>query len=206
MLSKLSVKKPMTVFVAVVLVLVLGVVAFTRMTPDLMPNMDLPYAVILTPYAGQTPETVESTVTKPMEQSLYTIDGVKQVRSTSADNYSMCVIEFVDGTDMNTATVDLRSAIDTLSDGWNDKVGTPYLVKINPSILPVAMVAVDFEGKDRREISEFVSDTLHNRLEGIDGVASVNDKGVIVAQTPGLTEGSRAEAVVISPGGKELSS
>ena len=68
MLSKLSVKKPMTVFVAVVLVLVLGVVAFTRMTPDLMPNMDLPYALILTTYIGQTPETVETTVTKPLSR------------------------------------------------------------------------------------------------------------------------------------------
>ena len=180
MLSKLSVRKPMAIFVAVVLVLVLGVVSFSKMTPDLLPNMDLPYAMVLTTYVGQTPETVESAVTKPLEQSISIIDGVKRVRTTSSENYSMCIIEFEDGTNMDSATVDLRSAIDTLSDGWNDKVGTPYLVKINPSILPVAMVAVDFEGKDRREISEFVSDTLHNRLEGIDGVASVNDKGVIV--------------------------
>ena len=180
MLSKLSVKKPMTVFVAVVLVLVLGVVAFTRMTPDLMPNMDLPYALILTTYIGQTPETVETTVTKPLEQSLYTIDGVKQVRSTSTDNYSMCVIEFNDDTNMNTATVDMRSALDTLSDGWSEAVGTPYLIKINPGILPVAMIAVDYEGKDRREISDFVSETLLNRLEGIDGVAAVSNKGVVI--------------------------
>ena len=64
MLSRLSVKKPMTIFVAVIMVLVLGVVSFSKMTPDLMPNMDLPYAVVLTTYIGQTPETVETTVTK----------------------------------------------------------------------------------------------------------------------------------------------
>ena len=179
MLSKISVKKPMTVFVAVVLVLVLGVVSFTKMTPDLLPNMDFPYAMILTTYIGQTPEIVENTVTKPLEQSIYTIDGVKQVQSTSTDNYSMCVITFQDGTDMNSATVDVRSALDTLSDSWDDAVGTPYLIKINPNILPVAMVAVDYEGLDRREISGFVSDTLLNRLDGIDGVASVSNKGVV---------------------------
>ena len=78
MLSKFSVKKPMTVFVAVVLIIVLGVVAYLRMTPDLLPNMDLPYAMIMTVYAGQTPETVETTVTKPLEQSLSTVDGVKR--------------------------------------------------------------------------------------------------------------------------------
>ena len=144
MLSKFSVKKPMTVFVAVILVLVLGVTAFTRMTPDLLPNMDFPYAMILTTYFGQTPETVEAGVTKPLEQSLYTIDGVKQISSTSTDNYSMCIIEFEDGTDMNTATVDMRSALDTISDGWDDAVGTPNLIKVNPNILPVAMMAADW--------------------------------------------------------------
>ena len=102
----------MTIFVAVIMVLVLGVVSFSKMTPDLMPNMDLPYAVVLTTYIGQTPETVETTVTKPTEQSLSVIDGVKQIRSASSDNYSMCMIEFQDGTDMNTATVDVRSALD----------------------------------------------------------------------------------------------
>ena len=180
MLSKFSVKKPMTIFVAAILVIVLGVVSFLRMTPDLMPNMDLPYALILTSYPGQTPETIEAAVTKPIEQSVSTIDGVKQVRSTSTDNYSTCIIEFQDGTDMNTATVDVRSSLDTLTDRWDDAVGTPYLIKINPNILPVAMIAVDYEGKERREISDFVSNGLMNRLEGIDGVASVSNKGVVI--------------------------
>ena len=180
MLSKLSVKKPMTIFVAVILVIVLGVVSFTRMTPDLLPNLDLPYAMILTTYVGQTPETVETGVTKPLESSIVTIDGVKQVRSTSTENYSLCIIEFEDGTDMNTATVDVRSALDTVKDSWDEAVGTPYLIKVNPSILPVAMLAVDYEGKDRGEISDFVTDELKNRLEGIDGVASVADRGVVV--------------------------
>ena len=156
MLSKLSVKKPMTIFVAVVLVLVLGVVSFSKMTPDLLPNMDLPYAMVLTTYVGQTPETVESAVTKPLEQSISIIDGVKRVRTTSSENYSMCIIEFEDGTNMDSATVDLRSALDTLSDGWDDAIGTPYLIKANPNILPVAMYAVDYKDKDRRGISDFV--------------------------------------------------
>ncbi len=170
----------MTVFVAVVLVLVLGIVSFTKMTPDLMPNMDLPYALVLTPYVGQTPETVETVVTKPLEQSVAVIDGVKRIRSSSNDSYSMCVIEFLDGTDMNTAGNDVRAALDTLSDGWDEAVGSPVLIKINPNILPVAMMAVDYEGKDRRDISGFVSDTLTDRLKGIDGVASVSDMGVVV--------------------------
>ena len=179
MLSKFSVKKPMTVFVCVIVVIVLGFVSFTKMTPDLLPNMDFPYAMIMTTYVGQTPETVEATVTKPLEQSLSTIDGVKEITSKSAQNYSMLVIEFEDGTNMDTATVDMRSSLDTISDAWSDGVGTPYLIKINPNMLPVSMAAVDYTDKDQAEISDFVSDELMNKLEGIDGVASVSSKGIL---------------------------
>ena len=182
MLSKFSVKKPMTVFVCVVIIIVLGVVSFTKMTPDLLPNMDFPYAMIMTTYGGQTPETVEATVTKPLEQSISTIDGVKEITSNSAENYSVLIIEFEDGTNMDTATVDLRSSLDTISDNWPDGVGTPYLIKANPSMLPVAMTAVEYEGKGRNELSDYVSNELINKLEGIDGVASVSDKGIVVEE------------------------
>lgn len=179
MLAKFSVKKPMTVFVCVVIIIVLGIVSFTSMTPDLLPNMDFPYAMIMTTYVGQTPETVESTVTKPLEQSIATIDGVKEISSNSADNYSMLLVEFEDGTNMDTATVDMRSALDTISDVWPDGVGSPYLLKINPNMLPASMAAVDYDGKEQAEISNFVNDELINKLEGIDGVASVSAKGIL---------------------------
>lgn len=180
MLSKFSVRKPMTVFVSVVVVLVLGIVSFTRMTPDLLPNMDFPYVIIMTTYGGQTPETVETVVSKPLEQALSVVDGVKTVTSQSAENYSVIMIEFEDGTNMDSATVDVRSGLDAVSDLWPDEVGAPYLIKVNPNILPVAMAAVDFEGKDRQEISDFVSSELMNKIEGIDGVASVSDKGIVI--------------------------
>ena len=179
MLPKLSVKKPMTIFVAVIVVIVLGIVSVLKMTPDLLPNMDFPYAIIITTYPGQTPETVESVVTKPLEQSLSTIDGVKTITSTSSDNYSMLTIEFNDGTDMDTATVDLRGILDTIKDAWPDGVGSPYLMKINPNMMPVAMVAVDYDGYDTIQISDYVNNELKNQLEGIDGVASVSTKGIV---------------------------
>ncbi len=195
MLSKFSIKKPVTVFVCVVIVIVLGVVSFLRMTPDLMPNIDLPYAMIMTAYGGQTPETVEATVTKPLEKSISIIDGVKEITSTSADNYSMLLIEFEDGTNMDSATVDIRSSLDTVSDAWPDAVGTPYLIKANPSMLPVAMTAVDYEQKGRTELSDFVTDELMNRLEGIDGVASVSTKGVVVEQESVVLSESKINAL-----------
>lgn len=179
MLPKLSVKKPMTIFVAVIVVIVLGIVSVFKMTPDLLPNMDFPYAIILTTYLGQTPETVESMVTKPLEQSLSTIDGVKTITSTSSDNYSILTLEFEDGTNMDTATVDMRGNLDTIKDAWPDGVGSPYLMKINPNMMPVAMVAVDYDGYDTVQISDYVNNELKNQLEGIDGVASVSTKGIV---------------------------
>lgn len=169
----------MTIFVAVIVVIVLGIVSVFKMTPDLLPNMDFPYAIILTTYPGQTPETVESVVTKPLEQSLSTIDGVKTITSTSSDNYSMLTLEFEDGTNMDTATVDMRGNLDTIKDAWPDGVGSPYLMKINPNMMPVAMVAVDYDGYDTVQISDYVNNELKNQLEGIDGVASVSTKGIV---------------------------
>ena len=85
-MSQFSVKKPLTVFVAVIAVIVLGVVAYLNMTPDLLPNMDFPYIMIMTTYPGASPEKVEAEVTKPLEQSMSTLEHIKEVTSTSAEN------------------------------------------------------------------------------------------------------------------------
>lgn len=195
MLPKLSVKKPMTIFVAVIVVIVLGIVSVFKMTPDLLPNMDFPYAIILTTYPGQTPETVESVVTKPLEQSLSTIDGVKTITSASSDNYSMLTLEFEDGTNMDTATVDMRGNLDTIKDAWPDGVGSPYLMKINPNMMPVAMVAVDYDGYDTVQISDYVNNELKNQLEGIDGVASVSTKGIVTQKENVIISQSKIDAL-----------
>ncbi len=179
MLSKFSVKKPMTVFVAVILVLVLGVVSFMNMTPDLMPNLDLPYVIVMTSYPGQSPESVEKAISQPLESSMATLENIKNVSSTSAENYSLLTLEFEDGTNMNTATIDIRGKLDTIKDMWPESVGAPVLLKINPNIMPAGIAAVNFEGKDRSELSKYVEDTLLNQLEGIDGVASVTTMGVL---------------------------
>ena len=89
-MAKFSVKKPLTVFVVVLAVIVLGVVSYLKMTPDLIPNMDFPYVIIVTADPGASPEAVESDITKPMEQSMATLDQIKEVTSTSKNRESMC--------------------------------------------------------------------------------------------------------------------
>ena len=179
MLSKFSVKKPYTVFVAVIAILVLGVVSFLNLTPDLLPNIDFPYVIITTAYPGASPEEVEATVTKPLEQSMAKLDNINSISSTSAENYSMVMLEFADGTDIDIASIDITNAIGQLESGWDDLVGTPIILKINPNMLATAVVAVSVDGLEQDELTSFVSDNILGQLEGIEGVASVTADGMI---------------------------
>lgn len=195
MFSKFSVKKPMTVFVAVIIVIILGVVSFTNMTPDLLPNMDFPYVVVMTTYPGASPEEVETTVTKPMEQSMATLEKIEDVSSTSAENYSMIVLQFSDDTNMDAATINIREKIDLIKGGWNERVGTPYMLKINPDVMPVSVAAVDRDGLDVKELSSFVENSITPKLEGIEGVASVNAGGLIDQKVNVMLSQEKIDAV-----------
>lgn len=178
-MPKFSVKKPFTVFVAVIAILVLGVVSYTRMTPDLLPNMDFPYVMIMTTYPGANPERVEAEISKPMEQSMATLEHIKEITSTSSENYSMVMLEFEESVNMDTIGVDIQQNINSLSAAWDEMVGTPYVLKINPSMLPVEVAGVAMEGMSVMELTEFLDDTLMNELEGIPGVARISTTGRI---------------------------
>ena len=192
---KFSVKKPLTVFVAVIAVLVLGVVAFTRMTPDLLPNMDFPYVIIVTTYPGASPEKVETEISKPMEQAMSTLEHIQQVSSTSGENASMVMLEFQEKVNMDTIGVDIQQKITSLSAGWEDTVGAPIVLKINPSMLPVEVAAVSMEGKDTIALTEFLDETLMNRLEGIPGVARITATGKIQKQLHVVLEQEKIDAL-----------
>ena len=181
-MPKFSVKKPLTVFVAVLAIVVLGVVAYLKMTPDLMPNMDFPYVILVTTDPGASPETVEADITKPLEQSMATLDRIKNVTSSSMDSVSMVVLEFEDGVNMDTVSVDIQQKINQLKGSWSDTVGDPYVLKMNPSMLPVQVAALSYDGKDITQLSDFVNDTLSPKLEGITGVASVTVSGTVERQ------------------------
>ncbi|MDO5127661.1 MAG: efflux RND transporter permease subunit [Eubacteriales bacterium] len=178
-MSKFSVKKPLTVFMVVIAVVVLGFVSYGKMTPDLLPNIDLPYVVVMTTYPGASPEKVETVISKPMEQSLATLDNVKNIQSVSNSNVSLMIIEFSTGVNMDTVGVDIQQKINLIEGYWDDAVGTPIILKLNPSMLPVAVAAVSMEDMDQRELSAFVDDTLMNKLEGINGIASVSATGLL---------------------------
>lgn len=180
MISGYSVKKPFTVFVAVILIVLLGVISFTNMTTDLLPKMDLPYALIITTYVGASPEKVETVVTKPMEQSMATVSNVKNISSVSSENSSMVILEFSNDVNMDSALIELNGKIDLIKATWDDSnIGAPIVSKINPNMLPVMMSAVDVGEMDLAEIKNFVNQDILPELERISGVASVSATGIV---------------------------
>ena len=192
---KFSVKKTMTVFVAVIAILVLGVVAYLRMTPDLLPNMDFPYVMIMTTYPGASPEKVEAEITRPLEQSMSTLEHIVEVTSTSSENYSMVMLEFEESVNIDTIGVDIQQAISTLQAGWDDMVGAPYVLKINPSMLPISVAAVSKEGMSTAELTDFLNKTLMNKLEGIAGVARITTSGAVEQELHVILDQDKIDAL-----------
>ena len=185
-MPKFSVKKPFTILVAVILVIVLGFVSLSGMQTDLLPNMNLPYLMVVTTYPGASPERVESDVTQPLESSLSTINGVKNVTSQSNENFSMIVLEFEDDTDMDSAMVKASTAINQMGDSLPDLASAPTLIEMSPDMMATQYVAVDCEGMDIFELSKYAEEEIIPNLERVNGVASISTTG-LVEQTVQIT-------------------
>ena len=179
MLSKFSVRKPFTVLVAVVIVIVFGVISFTKMTPDLFPNINTPYVIVMTTYPGASPEEAEIEITEPMEQQLATLANIKNVTSVSASNYSMIQMEFSDDVNMDAISVDIRDKISQIEGNLPETAGTPVVMKISTDMMPVVTAAVGMKGKPAGEVSRFVKEELQSSLSGVEGVASVSTMGMV---------------------------
>ena len=149
MLSKLSVRKPYTVVVGIVLILILGFVSFTNMTVDLLPSMNLPYALVMTTYPGASPEEVEEIVTKPVEQTMATVSNIRNIQSVSSENASTVILEFDQTANMDSVTIEMRESLDQISGYWPDGVGSPLIMKLNPDMMPVLITAVSAKDRER---------------------------------------------------------
>ena len=179
MLSKFSVRKPFTVFVAVVICLVLGFLSFQNMSTDFLPSMELPYALVMTTYPGASPEEVEKAVSEPVEQAMARINNVKQLQSISVNNMSIVMMEFNDGTDMGSTTVDMRESLDMVTARFDDSIGSPTIMKMNPDMMPIMVAAIDYDKLESTEVTKKAEKEIIPELESVEGVASVNESGAI---------------------------
>ena len=202
-----SVKKPLTVYVVTLAILILGVVAYLKMTPDLMPNMDYPYVIVVTSDPGASPESVEKNITKPLEKALATLDQLKEIQSSSQNSVSMVVMEFEDGADMNALGIDIQQQVSTVQGQWDDTVSSPYILKVNPSMIPVMVAAISSSDMDVGQLSDFVDSELTGKLTGITGVASVEIMGTVDREMHVVLDAEKMAAVtktVREKAGREL--
>lgn len=177
MISKYSVKRPYTVLVAVVLVIVLGAVSLSKMTTDLLPDMSFQYALVITTDMGASPEQVESDVTSPIESAMATTSNIKNISSVSYNSYSIVTLEYEQNANMDSVVIEIQQSLDQVSGQWDDSIGTPMIMKVNPDMMPVLAAAVDKDGMDANALSDYVKNDLAPALESLEGVASVTTTG-----------------------------
>ena len=178
-MEKFSVKKPFTVLVAVIMVLMLGFVSISNMQTNLLPDVNTPYLMVVTVYPGASPERVESEVSDVMQNALGTVAGVENITATSAENYSLLLMKFSDDTDMNSAMVKVSNKVDQTTASLPSSCLTPSIIEYSLNMNAFMTVAVSREGSDVYDLSEFVSDTLVPYVERKGGVSSVSTNGLI---------------------------
>ena len=178
-MEKFSVKKPFTVLVAVIMVLMLGFVSISNMQTNLLPDVNTPYLMVVTVYPGASPERVESEVSDVMQNALGTVAGVEKVTATSAENYSLLLMQFSDDTDMNSAMVKVSNKVDQTTASLPSSCLTPSIIEYSLNMNAFMTVAVSREGSDVYDLSEFVGDTLVPYVERKGGVSSVSTNGLI---------------------------
>ena len=173
---KTAINKPITTGLVFVAVIVLGLFSLMRLPIDQMPEMDPPYVTVMTTYAGANASDIETNITKLVENSLNSVDGLKNITSNSRDNISVVTLEFEWGADIDEALNDIRSYVDLLFDNLPDGVSRPMILKLNSSAMPIMIYGFtakeSYSGLDR-----ILEDNVVNELNRIDGIGNITVSG-----------------------------
>ncbi len=175
-ISHFSVDRPVTIIMLLIAVVVLGAVSLSGISLDLMPEMNLPIAIVTTSYSGASPQEMENIITKPLESSLATTSDIENITSYSSVGNSLLLVEFDWDTDMSDATLEMREKIDMIEGYLPEDATNPMVMQLDPNMMPIMQFAVT-GNRDTEEIKSIVEDTMISRLERIEGVASVSLTG-----------------------------
>ena len=175
-LHEISIKRPVAVLMCVLIVLVLGGVSLSKIPVDLMPDINLPIAIVSTGYAGVAPQEIENIVTKPIENSIATVNNIKSIQSISSEGNSIVIAEFNSGTDMNFATLQMREKVDMIKGYLPDDVTNPMVMKLDPNMMPIMNISLT-DNHDEIFLKRFTDEYVKPRLERLEGVASVGIAG-----------------------------
>lgn len=191
------IRRPVAVLMVILVVVLLGVVSLSGLSLELFPALEMPIAAVITTYQGAGPEEIENLVTRPLEETLSTVSGVTSVQSISQAGTSMVMLQFDWGTDMDFATLDMREKVDLIKGFLPADTQEPMVLKLDPTMMPVMQLSVSGD-MDLAQLKTVAEDTIKNRLERIDGVASVNVMGGLTREVQVVVDPSRLAAYGLS--------
>lgn len=176
-ISEVSVKRPVAMTMVVLMIVVIGLYALTMLPIDLYPNITMPMAAVQTTYSGVSPSEIENMVTKPIETALSQVSGIQNITSTSSQGSSIVIAEFDYGTDMDVCSMEMREKVDLIKGALPEDASDPIIIKMDPSMVPIANFSVSMEGANLEQTKSFADNEVVTALEGLSGVGSVTVSG-----------------------------
>ncbi len=204
-ISKLSVKRPVTIAMVTLIIVIMGFVSLSQLAVDLFPNIELPIALVVTQFEGAGPKEVEKMVGKPIEDSLATLEGLENITTNAMNGAAITILEFDFGTDMDMKAVDIRESVDMVKGYLPDDAEEPLVMKLDINAMPVMYLTLSGD-KSISELEQIAEDIVSPKLERIGGVASVSVTGGLEQEVQvnvseevlsgyGLTTGTLAQLI-----------
>ncbi|POZ62222.1 efflux RND transporter permease subunit [Chromobacterium alticapitis] len=178
-LTRVSVRNPYFAAVLMMTLMVLGLFSWQKLAVEEMPDIRLPIAVIYTPYTGASPEVVESEVSKPLEEALNSVNGLKEIRSYSSEGSSFVVAEFELSVDPASAVQSVRDKVASVQGQFRREIGTPTVSQVDPNDKPMMSLSLTSSRVKPRELSSWADNVLKKRLQMVEGVGDVSLVGAV---------------------------
>lgn len=175
-ITRTSVKRPLTIIMVFVIVLLFGIIGYMKMPSNIMPDIDIPVVMVQTTWQGAGPEDIDKEVSKPIEKALSSVPGVKITTSQSGEGYSMVVAQFEYGTKINELLNDIRSKVDTVQSTLPDDVSRPTIQKLDINSQAISFIIVEGEGSTD-DIMQYAEDIVQPKLESVDGINAADIQG-----------------------------
>ncbi|MDI6828359.1 MAG: efflux RND transporter permease subunit, partial [Armatimonadota bacterium] len=196
-LTNLSIRRPIVILMLFSAIAVLGIKSRSRMLTDLYPKIQFPFITIMTAYPGAGPEEIETLVSKPIEDAVGSVNGMKNLTSYSQEGISIIGIELELGTDVDVAMADVRAKVDAARGQLPDDAETPIIQKLDVGAIPVLTLGLSSK-RPAKELRELADDVIKDQLGKLKGVASVNITGGDIREIQVNVDKSRLEAYGIT--------
>ncbi|WP_313755645.1 efflux RND transporter permease subunit [Tissierella sp.] len=175
-LSSFAVKRPVTITMMVLVVVIFGAISLAGLPIDLYPEIEIPVAIVSTSYSGAGPQEIENLITKRIEGAIATVGNIDTINSISSQGSSIVIAQFNTGTNMDFATLEMREKVDLVKGALPDDATQPMVIKIDPNSMPIVQIALSTNGS-LSSLQSLAEDSFKQRFERLEGVASVDIGG-----------------------------